>query len=98
MRHVAAPIRRFTVCILGIACVLVYPLLSPVSGQPPGAPSSSASADKSSNKGRANIVKGRLLAINDFHGALEPPLGSGGLVRAGAPVAPGPANRITKLG
>jgi 5'-nucleotidase len=26
------------------------------------------------------VARGRLLAINDFHGALEPPIGSGGLV------------------
>ena len=30
--------------------------------------------------GAARTVKGRLLSFNDFHGALEPPVGSGGLV------------------
>jgi 5'-nucleotidase len=29
---------------------------------------------------RGGAVKGRLLSFNDFHGALEPPVGSGGLV------------------
>jgi 5'-nucleotidase len=30
--------------------------------------------------GAGRTVKGRLLSFNDFHGALEPPVGSGGLV------------------
>ncbi|HEV2777905.1 MAG TPA: bifunctional metallophosphatase/5'-nucleotidase [Actinophytocola sp.] len=29
---------------------------------------------------RGSVAKGRILSFNDFHGALEPPVGSGGLV------------------
>ena len=43
------------------------------------APAAAGSGDKP-----ATLVDVQLLALNDFHGALEPPSGSGGRVQTGA--------------
>ncbi len=57
-------LRRPIECTLGVALAIAIPLLSTPSAQTPG----------------VTVIKGRLLAFNDFHGALDAPTGSGGLV------------------
>lgn len=58
--------------VIGVVLLLVATLSSTPSAQSPAAQNRGGSAPQ--NK----VVKGRLLAINDFHGALEPPVGSAG--------------------
>jgi 5'-nucleotidase len=53
----------------------IAPLGSAASAQTLSSASRAEAAEPS-----ATLAKGRLLAINDFHGALDPPTGSGGLV------------------
>lgn len=99
MPHPSFPIRRLIPCILGIACVVAFSAVSTVAAQTPGASLSSASVDRSHpDKKPDKTIKGRLLAINDFHGALDPPTGSGGLVN-GTPAggAEYPATWIKRL-
>jgi 5'-nucleotidase len=68
--------RRVLVRTLVVGC-----LLAPSSGEVLVGQSSGTAARGSSNGGtQPALVQGRLLAINDFHGALDPPAGSGGLV------------------
>src|SRR5262245_58738859 len=76
IRHTVAPA-------IAAGFLLAIPLVSAPSGQQaaperwtPMSPVQ-VSYDTSAHGG---VAKGKLLAFNDFHGNLEPPIGSGGLV------------------
>ncbi len=66
---------------LAAAVMVAIPLTSPSSGPQAEAwtPMSPVTVDYAADKA-AGTARGRLLGFNDFHGALEPPIGSGGLV------------------
>lgn len=74
LRHVVAPA-------IAAAFVIAIPLASP-SGQAPEkwTPMSPVAVSYEVDTAKAGTAKGRLLTFNDFHGALEPPVGSGGLI------------------
>src|SRR5262249_7139176 len=69
--HLPAPLRRFRLPAILATPLLAILLVSIPAGQGPFA---------ASERSGSAVVKGRLLAINAFHGALDPPTGSGGLV------------------
>lgn len=63
------------------AFVIAVPLVSsPSPSQPDDGWTPMSPVAVSYDTARGGTVKGRLLSFNDFHGALEPPVGSGGLV------------------
>ncbi|MBC6448522.1 bifunctional metallophosphatase/5'-nucleotidase [Actinokineospora sp. HBU206404] len=66
---------------LAAAVMVAIPLTSPSSGPQAEAwtPMSPVAVDYAAESA-AGTARGRLLGFNDFHGALEPPVGSGGLV------------------
>lgn len=66
---------------LAAAVMVAIPLTSPSSGPQAEAwtPMSPVAVDYAAESA-AGTARGRLLGFNDFHGALEPPIGSGGLV------------------
>lgn len=74
LRHSVAPA-------IAAGFLLAIPLVSAPSGQAPErwTPMSPVNVDYQLNT-HGGVAKGRLLAFNDFHGNLEPPIGSGGLV------------------
>jgi 5'-nucleotidase len=74
LRHTVAPA-------VAAGFLLAIPLVSAPSGQAPDrwTPMSPVLVDYNADT-HGGIAKGRLLAFNDFHGNLEPPTGSGGLV------------------
>ncbi|HVK20269.1 MAG TPA: bifunctional metallophosphatase/5'-nucleotidase [Actinokineospora sp.] len=67
---------------LAAAVMVAIPLASPSSVPSADAAWTPMSPVKVAHTqpGPAGVAKGRLLGFNDFHGALEPPVGSGGLV------------------
>jgi 5'-nucleotidase len=74
--HARSSHRRVLLRMLVVGFLLAMPFGDALVGQ-----SSGTSARVPNNAGpRPDLVRGRLLAINDFHGALDPPPGSGGLV------------------
>ena len=76
LRHTVAPA-------IAAAFVIAIPLVSPTTpGQAPGGwtPMAPVAVSYDVDAARRRLAKGRLLGFNDFHGALEPPAGSGGLV------------------
>ncbi|HET9142673.1 bifunctional metallophosphatase/5'-nucleotidase [Actinophytocola sp.] len=79
-RHSVAPV-------VAAGLVLAVPLLPAQSPDPvPGGMTalSPVLVNYDVNTASHGVAKARILSFNDFHGALEPPLGSGGLVN-GAP-------------
>jgi 5'-nucleotidase len=80
-RHLAVPV-------LAAAVVALLPLAKPPhqGGGAPGrwTPLSPVTVAYKAPEDRGPTVKGHLLAFNDFHGAIDPPTGPGGLVN-GAP-------------
>ena len=76
MFHARLSDRRVLIRTFVVGLLLAIPLGNALFGQ-----SLETSAKVIYNVGaRPDLVQGRLLAINDFHGALDPPAGSGGLV------------------
>ncbi|SDJ09281.1 5'-nucleotidase [Actinokineospora alba] len=78
----ARPVLRYAMPVALAAAVMVaIPLTSPSSGPQAEAwtPMSPVAVDYAAESA-AGTARGRLLGFNDFHGALEPPIGSGGLV------------------
>jgi 5'-nucleotidase len=77
MRHLAVPL-------LAVAVVALLPLAKPVprSGGTPArwTPMSPVSVSFDQPDSRGPTTKSHILAFNDFHGAIDPPIGSGGLV------------------
>ena len=73
----AAP-RRRAIALMS-AAVLVLSIVVPVGANAP---------DDGSAASRAKTTNIQILGLNDFHGALEPPSGSGGRIGALTPVPP----------
>jgi 5'-nucleotidase len=76
-RHAVAPA-------IAAGFLLAVPLVSAPNGQQGAAdrwtPMSPVNVDYQIDTGKHGVAKGKLLTFNDFHGNLEPPTGSGGLV------------------
>jgi 5'-nucleotidase len=76
LRHAVAPV-------IAAGFLVAVPLVSVPAGQAPSpggwTPMSPVNVDYRTDLSHG-LAKGRLLAFNDFHGNLEPPTGSGGLV------------------
>src|SRR2546421_8552445 len=74
LRHTVAPA-------IAAGFLLAIPLVSAPNGQAPDrwTPMSPVLVDYNVDT-HGDVAKGRFLAFNDFHGNLEPPTGSGGLV------------------
>jgi 5'-nucleotidase len=74
LRHTVAPA-------IAAGFLLAIPLVNAPSQQPPErwTPMSPVNVDYQTDT-HGGVAKGQLLAFNDFHGNLEPPTGSGGLV------------------
>jgi 5'-nucleotidase len=75
--HARYSFRRVLAHALAVGLLLAIPFVDAPSGQSPDAVSPPVSYNVGA---KLDLVQGRLLAINDFHGALEPPTGSAGLV------------------
>jgi 5'-nucleotidase len=76
LRHAVAPV-------VAAAFLVAVPLVSAPPGQAPVGWTPMSPVMVSYDRGdgaHGSTAKGRLLSFNDFHGALEPPTGSGGLV------------------
>jgi 5'-nucleotidase len=76
LRHAVAPA-------MAAAFVLAIPLASQSPSTPEPArwtPMTPVAVRYATNLAPGDVAKGRVLSFNDFHGALEPPTGSGGLV------------------
>lgn len=74
--------RRFPAVITAITlstCLFMAPMGAPPTAQA-WTPMSPVSLDHGLDLDQRRTARGRLLGINDFHGALEPPIGSAGLV------------------
>src|SRR5215207_10055733 len=76
------PVRRLGTTALALAAVAALLMTStPVQAAPEFAP---ATVDY----GLPSTVKGQFLSYNDFHGAIDPPSGSGAVVNAGGTSTP----------
>ena len=81
LRHLAAPALALAVT------AALLPLVQPAS--PAGAaPSAYAPASVTYAKPHGGTVKGQFLSYNDFHGAIDPPSGSGAVVNASGTSTP----------
>src|SRR4051794_40208871 len=80
LRHLAAPA-------LALAVVAALPLASPTTPAA-AAPSAYAPASVSYDLPAGATVEGQFLSYNDFHGAIDPPAGSGAVVNAGGTSTP----------
>src|SRR4051794_34623266 len=80
LRHLAAPA-------LALAVVAALPLASPTTPAA-AAPSAYAPASVSYGLPAGATVKGQFLSYNDFHGAIDPPSGSGAVVNAAGTSTP----------
>jgi 5'-nucleotidase len=81
------------------ACAPAEP--SPPMAPPPPAPTASpATAETAAQDASSPLLHVQILAINDFHGNLEPPAGSNGVVVASAsdPIATLPGARVSDAG
>ncbi|HEY0000462.1 MAG TPA: bifunctional metallophosphatase/5'-nucleotidase, partial [Actinoplanes sp.] len=80
LRHLAAPA-------LALAVIAALPLAQPA---PPAAaaPPAYAPASVTYGKPHGGTVKGQFLSYNDFHGAIDPPSGSGAVVNAAGTSTP----------
>jgi 5'-nucleotidase len=76
------PVRRVGIAALALAVAATLPMTaSPAQAAPEFAPASVS-------YGLPSTVKGQFLSYNDFHGAIDPPSGSGAVVNAGGTSTP----------
>jgi 5'-nucleotidase len=77
-------LRRAAAPVLAAGFLVTVPLVSVPAGPAPAperwTPLSPVLVNYSTVDHQRGAAKGRILSFNDFHGALEPPVGSGGLV------------------
>jgi 5'-nucleotidase len=81
LRYLAAPA-------LALAVVATLPTARPAPAPAAVAPSDYAPASVSYGLPAGATVKGQFLSYNDFHGAIDPPAGSGAVVNAGGTSTP----------
>jgi 5'-nucleotidase len=79
LRHVAVPA-------LALAVVAILPMTR--QSDPAPATRVPAFAPASVNYGLPSTVKGQFLSYNDFHGAIDPPSGTGAVINAGGTSTP----------
>lgn len=78
-----AQLRTIVMSVLAVALVVsVSPVWTDESAAAPWTPMDPVSVHLSNDGRPGSVVRGNLLAINDFHGAIDPPTGSGGLINA----------------
>ncbi|HEX5199364.1 MAG TPA: bifunctional metallophosphatase/5'-nucleotidase, partial [Actinoplanes sp.] len=83
LRHLAAPALAFAlVTTLPAARPAVAPADSPAEFKPVTV------AYQTGHGAKNNVVKGQFLSYNDFHGAIDPPGGSGAVVNASGTSTP----------
>jgi len=80
LRHLVAPT-------LALAVVTTLPTARPAVA-PAAPPSEFAPASVTTTLGHGGTVKGQFLSYNDFHGAIDPPSGSGAVVNASGTSTP----------
>src|SRR5262245_31064 len=78
--HLVGRLPRRLVLVLALVVVAWVPLAGPLSPQAAARTPTTKATAKPAPAGPSGVVKGHLIAFNDFHGNLDPPVGSSGLV------------------
>ena len=81
---------------LGDAVLAAIPSVTATTPERAWTPMTPVTQDHGLRLDQSLTARGRLLGINDFHGALEPPTGSGGRSVATGPQASGPRSPGTR--